>query len=113
MIRETTDSSFRTDVLMAPGVTLVDFWAPESGQSGVQTPILEEFAASHPLVRVLKVNLPRNPRVAGTFGVKETPSLLIFKDGQPLVGSQGLHHRYALERLLTVAEARADRIPQA
>ncbi|MDP2306572.1 MAG: thioredoxin domain-containing protein [Pseudomonadota bacterium] len=113
MIRETNDKSFRTDVLLAPGVTLVDFWAPTSGKSGVQAPILERFAAEHPTVRVLKVNLQHNPRLAGTFCVDEAPALLVFKDGQPLVASTGLHHSYAMERLITVAEARAERIPQA
>lgn len=113
MIRETSDRSFRNDVLMAAGMTLVDCWAPASGKSGVQAPIVERFATEHPSVRVLKLNLTDNPRVAGTFGVKDAPALLIFKDGQPLVASKGLHHQYAIERLLTVAEARADRIPQA
>ncbi len=113
MIRETTDARFRNDVLLAPGVTLVDFWAPTSGKSGVQAPILEEYAAGHPKVRVLKVNLKHNPRLAGTFCADEAPALLVFKDGQPLVASTGLHHRYAIERLVSVAEARAERIPQA
>lgn len=112
MIHETTDLSFRDDVLGVAGVTLVDFWEPASGQSGVQAPILERFAATHPGVRVVKVNTRKNPRLAGTFGVKE-PSLLVFKDGQPLVASTGVHHSYALERLLHFAEERAELIPQA
>ncbi len=113
MIRETTDRSFRDDVLTAAGVTIVDFWAPASGQSGVQGPILERYAAQHPGVRVVKVNAQRNPRLAGTFGVKEVPALLVFKDGQPLVASTGVHHSYAIDRLLQAAQDRADRIPQA
>lgn len=112
MIQETNDLTFGRDVLGAAGVTLVDFWEPASGQSGVQAPILERFAATHPKVRVLKVNTRKNPRIASTFGVKE-PSLFVFKDGQPLVASTGVHHTYALERLLDAAEERAERIPQA
>jgi thioredoxin 1 len=113
MIVETSETRFRDDVLYAEGVTLVDFWAPDSGKSGVQGPILEEFAADRPDVRVVKVNARRFPRLAGALGVKELPALVVFKDGRPLASMAGVQHRYALGRLVRAAEARADRIPEA
>lgn len=113
MIRETSEQTFPRDVLARGGVTLVDFWAPDSGKSGVQAPILEQFAADRPDVNVVKVNARRNPRLAGALGAKDFPYLVVFKDGRPLASTSGVQHGYALRQLVRVAEARAERIPEA
>jgi thioredoxin 1 len=113
MIRQTNAQTFGEDALAAPGWTIVDFWAPGAKLSRVQAPILEEFAIAHPEVRVLSVNTERNPTLAGAFKIEKLPALLVFKDGQPLAGGTGLHHTYAITRLLGAAASRAERIPQA
>jgi thioredoxin 1 len=112
MIRETNEQRFGTDIF-APGITIVDFWAPSSGASGVQAPILKQFSVQRPDVRVLTVDAEQNPRLASSFKVEKLPAMMVFKDGHPLIACTGVQHTYALERLVRAAEQRADRIAQA
>jgi thioredoxin 1 len=112
-IQETTDTRFEADVLAAPGVTLLDIRAASHGPSRAQGPILERFAATHPSVRVVKLDTDKHPQLAAHLGIKAVPTLLVFKDGFALAGAVGVQHDYALDRLLEAAERRAETIPQA
>jgi thioredoxin-like negative regulator of GroEL len=109
---ETTESQFESDVLAAPGVTILDVRGGD-GPSRIQGPILERFAASHPGVRVVKLDTDKHPKLAANLGVRAVPTLLVFKDGFALVGAVGVQYDHAIDRLLEAAERRAETIPQA
>lgn len=78
-------SSWESQVLKAPGLVLVDFWAVWCGPCQMVAPIIEELASEYEgKVRVLKLNTDENPEIAGRYQILSIPTILFFKNGQPV-----------------------------
>lgn len=87
-----TTSNFNETV--AEGVTLVDFWAPWCGPCKTQLPIVEGLAEEYAgKATIAKVNVDENGEIAGQFGISSIPTLLVFKDGQPVEKMVGLQSK--------------------
>lgn len=70
---------------ISEGVSLVDFWAEWCGPCQMMLPILEDFAsAQEGTVKVWKVNVDDSRELAMQFRVMSIPTLIIFKDGEPV-----------------------------
>lgn len=79
-----TDQSFKGEV-EGTGTVLVDFWAPWCGPCKMIAPVLEEINQEvGDKVKIAKVNVDENPESASRFGVMSIPTLIVFKDGQPV-----------------------------
>ena len=96
------DSSFDREILDGGGVTVVDFWAPWCGPCRVMEPILDEVAIEFEQrgVRVAKVNTDQAPETASRFEIRSIPTLIFFRDGEPLFQLAGLVPKPVLEREL-------------
>jgi thioredoxin 1 len=80
-----SDQTFKTDVLDAPGPVLVDFWAEWCGPCKMIGPALEEIAAEYKgRLTIAKVNIDENPMTPNTYAVAGIPTLILFKNGQPV-----------------------------
>ena len=67
----------------SPVPVLVDFWAEWCGPCRVVGPSLEQLARDHAgRIKLVKVDVDRNPAVSGRFRVQSIPTMLLFKDGQ-------------------------------
>ena len=80
MLKHITDSEF--DSAVQSGAVLVDFYADWCGPCKMIAPVLEQLAAEHPALTVLKVNVDESPALAARFGVMSIPTVLYYKDGQ-------------------------------
>src|SRR5438132_791092 len=88
-----TDATFDEEIGAASEAVIVDFWAEWCGPCKMISPILEEIASEHVgKVRVAKLNVDDNPDAARRFDVMSIPTLIVFRDGQPvkrMVGAKG------------------------
>jgi thioredoxin 1 len=88
-----TDDSFAQDVLSSGTPVLVDFWATWCGPCKMVAPVLEEIASEKAgSLTVAKLDVDENPATARDFSVVSIPTMILFKDGQPvkrIVGAKG------------------------
>lgn len=88
-----TDATFEQEVLKAPTPVIVDFWAEWCAPCRAVSPLIDEIAKEYEgKVKVGKVNVDQNPQHAGNYGVMSIPTIIFFKNGQPLktiIGVQG------------------------
>ncbi|MCC3375147.1 thioredoxin [Cohnella sp. REN36] len=92
----TTKDNFNATV--GEGVSLVDFWAPWCGPCKMQLPIVEELSGElEGTATIAKVNVDEEPELASQFGVMSIPTLIVFKDGQPVDKLVGLQSKDSLK----------------
>lgn len=85
-----TDATFDTDVLKSSTPVLVDFWAEWCGPCRQIAPALEDLSKDMAdKVTVAKVNIDENPGSPGKYGVRGIPTLILFKNGQPVATKIG------------------------
>ena len=79
-----TDASFQQAV-SKPGLVLVDFYADWCGPCRIVGPALEQLAGElEGKFTLAKLNVDENQAHAQRFGVMSIPTLILFKDGQPV-----------------------------
>lgn len=101
-----TDASLKQEVLENKGPVAVDFWAPWCGPCKVVSPIIDELAKEFAgKVKIGKVNVDENSQAAEQYGVMSIPSVVFFKNGQPIktvVGAQSKeNYKQTIEEILS------------
>lgn len=95
-----TDATFDSEV-KKPGVILVDFWAAWCGPCLRVAPTLEAIAKEMAgQMRLGKLNVDENPRMAERFQVMSIPTMLVFKDGKLVDGIVGALPKSQIQAVL-------------
>jgi len=80
---QVTDSNFDQEVLKSSVPVLVDFWAEWCGPCRMVAPVVEELAKQYQgKVKVAKVDVDQNQRIATQYSIRSIPSLYVFKGGK-------------------------------
>jgi len=95
------DSSFDEAVIKSKIPVLVDFWAPWCGPCKAVAPILEELSQDYcEKMAFTKLNVDEGPQTASKYGISAIPTLLIFKNGEPVQSIVGYKPKPELKKVI-------------
>lgn len=96
-----TDSNFEEEVLKSKVPVLVDFWAPWCGPCKAMSPVIDEFAKEiGDKAKVGKMNVDENTQTPGKYSIMSIPTLIVFKNGEPVKSMVGVQSKEALKKAL-------------
>ncbi|MCY0883865.1 MAG: thioredoxin [Acidianus infernus] len=78
------DSNTFDNFIKSHKVAVIDFWAEWCAPCIVLAPIIEELAKDYPQVGFGKVNSDENQDIAARYGVMSLPTVIFFKNGEPV-----------------------------
>lgn len=94
-----TDADFSNNI--ATGVTLVDFWAEWCGPCQIMLPRLEELTSKvDGKAKVMKHDVDAEPATPSQFRIMSIPTIIVFKDGQPVEKFVGVQDVATLENAI-------------
>ncbi len=91
-VLEVTDQTFEQEILNSDIPALVDFWAAWCGPCRMVAPVVEELAAEYGgKIKIAKMNVDQNQQTPAKFGIRNIPTLILFKEGKAvntIIGAQ-------------------------
>ncbi|MEK7528198.1 MAG: thioredoxin [Patescibacteria group bacterium] len=92
-----TDADFTSEVLQAPGLAVIDFFAEWCGPCKMMAPTIDEMAEEMSDVKIGKLDVDLSPQTAQNYGVSSIPTLIFFKGGQEVGRTVGFQSKEAIE----------------
>ncbi len=94
-----TDQNFSAELAKSPVPVLVDFWATWCPPCKMLSPIVEEIAEEYQgKLTVGTMDVDQNPHTATQFGIMSIPTLIVFKNGQPVKQMVGYQPKESLAK---------------
>ncbi len=93
-------------IINSPKPVLVDFYADWCGPCQEIPAMLKRVKREIRDIRIVKVNVDKNPYIAGNYKIQNLPTLIVFKNGKPLWTHEGV---FCPEKLKSVLRASMDK----
>jgi thioredoxin 1 len=102
-IAHLTAANFQETIAKSTLPILVDFWAPWCGPCKAIAPILEELTKDLAgKITIAKVNVDEANEIAGQYGIRAIPTMILFKNGQVVEQFTGLMDKATLRAKIAV-----------
>lgn len=99
---ETTGRERFSDIIKGDKPVLVDFYADWCGPCKMMAPVIQEFSRDMgDKVRVLKVDVDRNPDAARAYNIQGVPTMILFRNGKVLWREAGVVPAHVLRQVVT------------
>jgi len=96
-----TDSNFDQEIINSNLPAMVDFWADWCGPCKIVGPIIEELAKEYKgRVKIAKLNVDQNRQITSRYGIRNIPTMILFKDGKVVDTIIGAYPKSFLEERL-------------
>lgn len=96
------DKNFKEEI--ATGITLVDFYADWCGPCKMIAPFVEQLANEETDVKIAKLDVDSAQAIAQEYDVMSIPTLIVFKDGQPVNQQVGFASKEQLKNMIDQAK---------
>jgi len=94
-----TDANFKKEVLESTQPAMVDFWASWCGPCKMIAPFIDELAKEYAgKMKIGKIDVDSNPKIATEYGVMSIPTIIFFKNGKVLNQIVGAASKLDLKR---------------
>jgi thioredoxin len=103
-ILDVTDATFEQEVLKSDRPVLIDFWAEWCAPCRRLSPTIKELADEYgDKLRVVKIDVDANPKVASQMQVRAMPTLLVLKNGSVVGQLVGAHPKDRIKQMVAPA----------
>jgi len=100
-ILEVTDDSFDAEIMNGELPAMVDFWAEWCGPCKMVGPVVEELASAYKgKIKIAKMDVDKNRKTPAKFGIRNIPTLILFKGGEVVNTIIGAQPKKSLEEEL-------------
>jgi thioredoxin 1 len=100
-VGDISDSRFKSEVLESDTPVLVDFWATWCGPCKVMHPVIKALATEYDgRVKVLRMDVDKNPKTTGKYDITEIPTFLFFKGGTKVASFTGVTPKERLDEAI-------------
>ncbi len=100
-ITQVNDQNFDTEITQNNLPSLIDFWAQWCAPCKAIAPHMEAVAQKFAgKIKVAKLNIDDSPQTASKFGIRSIPTLLFFKDGNPIDQTVGAVSQANIEEMI-------------
>lgn len=100
-VLQVTDDNFEEEIIKADIPVMVDFWAEWCGPCKMVSPVVEELAKEYEgKIKIASMDVDVNHQTPGKFGIRNIPTLILFKGGEIVQTIVGAHPKKHLDEEL-------------